>query len=545
MNITIKTLVGVVLSITLFFIFKAIITYTTLSSFTTLSIDAIFDHDDVITAYYSSGIKNVGFREKQRKHSDPFQADLRSENSILLNNHIARRLRIDIGREAGSVNLYEFRFVSRFGPDIVFSPQLIYELFTPNPAVESFELKDDHVAITITGSDPYLTLIPDLMIHNPYLQYLMPLLLTLLCVIFYPQLSLKDLHAIKDINSKQSSAGVNYDALDGVRGLAALMILGIHTGVFDQGGIFGVWLFFGLSGFLLASPFLNHPDRALSYRYMSSYLFRRCKRIVPMYFVMITCFSLLGGHFIVAFRHYLFLQADGHYWTIPQEMFFYLLLPAAMILNTLLARIKPVLSILFFLLLIIGSNKYLNQDLIRLYGNGASMQPFAGIFFSGILFAVIYRQVMDTPELAAFFNRVGPRTLMAWSGSVLIITIMVTASPPVNPRVSFDGSTHPEWFGFAGALFIFLTIMSRNSFLEKAMRFLPLRAMGIVGFSFYLLHPQVISCIRGVSMYFTNYYPTGISLFVLSGVTTYLVSLFTYSFIERPFIALAKKEKQP
>ena len=45
---------------------------------------------------------------------------------------------------------------------------------------------------------------------------------------------------------------------------AALMILAIHTGVLDKGSIFGVWLFFCLSGFLLASPFIRQPDRSLT-----------------------------------------------------------------------------------------------------------------------------------------------------------------------------------------------------------------------------------------------------------------------------------------
>ena len=322
------------------------------------------------------------------------------------------------------------------------------------------------------------------------------------------------------------------------------MILGIHTGVLDQGGLTGVWLFFTLSGFLLASPFLRQPERALSYSYMTTYLLRRCKRIIPMYYVMITCFILFSGHYIVAFRHYLFLQADGHYWTIPQEMFFYLLLPVVMVINSLLMRIKPLVSIVFFLILIICSNMYLKQDIIRLYGNGASLQPFAGIFFSGILFAILYQQIIDTPALKALFDKKHTRSWMAWCGLLLIVLILVGASPPVNPEVPMDGSTHPGWFGFICGLFIFLTMMAKNTFWEKMMTFAPLRAMGVVGFSFYLLHPIVISTLRGISTYFTNYYPTGITLFVVSGAVTYFFSVFTYSYIERPFIALSRKDAE-
>jgi peptidoglycan/LPS O-acetylase OafA/YrhL len=533
-----------IVSICLFFFLKTLISYVALSSFAVLSVDAEFDHENVVTAYYSSGINGLGFREKHRKRSEKYTKDKRQSQVIYLNNHVARTLRIDLGNKAGSVKVFGFKLSSRFGPDITFDQQQIYEQFAANSAIESYALETDHVLVKINSSDPFLTFQGDLILENNFLSFFLPLIFALLFFVFSRHISLLTIDAIRDINSKKSSTGVNYDSLDGIRGLAALMILAVHTGVLDRGGIFGVWLFFCLSGFLLASPFIRQPDKSLSYQYMSTYLLRRCKRIIPMYFTMITCFTLFSGHFDVAIRHYLFLQADGHYWTITQEMFFYLLLPAVMIINTLLFRIRPFLSILFFILLIIGSNMFLEADIIRLYGNGASLKPLAGIFFSGILFAVIYRQVQDSASLSRVFNMVLSRKIMAFTGLLLIVTILVLFSPALNRQLPFDASTHPGWFGFLAALFIFLTIMSEGSLLERVMNFLPLRAMGIVGFSFYLLHPQVISCVRGVSTYFTSYYPTGITLFLISGTATYLISVFTYSYIERPFIALAHNDRK-
>lgn len=537
-------LVRFIISICLFFFVKTLISYVVLSSFVVLSVDAQFDHDDVVTAYYSSGIKGLGFREKHKKHSEKFSKNERKSQAINLNNHVARKLRVDVGKEAGRVKIYAFRLSSRFGPDITFNHRQIYEQFVPNAAIASYSLEKDHLFIKVNSSDPFITFKGDLILENLFLSLFLPLIFATLFFIFSQHISLLNVDAIKDINSKKSSAGVNYNALDGIRGLAAMMILAVHTGVLDKGGIFGVWLFFCLSGFLLASPFIVRPDKSLSYQYMSTYLLRRCKRILPMYFTMITCFTLFSGHFDVAIRHYLFLQADGHYWTITQEMFFYLLLPAVMIINTLLVRVRPFLSILFFILLIIGSNMFLTADIIRLYGNGVSLKPLAGIFFSGILFAVIYRQVKDSDRFSRVFNMVLSRNIMAFTGLLLITAILVMFSPALNRSLPFDASTHPGWFGFIGALFIFLTIMTNGSLLDRAMNFLPLRAVGIVGFSFYLLHPQVISCVRGVSKYFTGYYPTGFILFLMSGAMTYLLSVFTYSYIERPFIALAQNNRK-
>ena len=61
-------------------------------------------------------------------------------------------------------------------------------------------------------------------------------------------------------------------------------------------------------------------------------------------------------------------------------------------------------------------------------------------------------------------------------------------------------------------------------------------------YSFYLLHPKLIDCVRATTLYFWDYYPTGITIFLLAGIATYLVTLFTYSYIERPFI---KKQVSP
>lgn len=102
----------------------------------------------------------------------------------------------------------------------------------------------------------------------------------------------------------------------------------------------------------------------------------------------------------------------------------------------------------------------------------------------------------------------------------------------------------PGWFGLAAGLFILLALLANNTLLGRMMRYLPLRAVGLVSFSFYLLHPMMISCVRGASIYFFDYYPAGLALFVLSGLVTYTLAAITYTYIERPFI-FQSSEKRP
>jgi peptidoglycan/LPS O-acetylase OafA/YrhL len=86
-------------------------------------------------------------------------------------------------------------------------------------------------------------------------------------------------------------------ALDGVRGIAILLVLVHHFTVFDPSTTFGAWLqftallgwcgvdlFFVLSGFLITGILI---DARGSPRYFSSFYMRRSLRIFPLYFLVV------------------------------------------------------------------------------------------------------------------------------------------------------------------------------------------------------------------------------------------------------------------
>ena len=528
------TVLRLLFSIAVFFVTAWLISYVAMSSFTKVTIKAQFDHLDIISIYYTSTINGNGFREEYRKISPRYSPHKKETFTIYLNENVARKIRIDTGTRSGSVKLYFIRLTSYFGPDIIFDHQDIYTKFIPNADIFDFSLQEDHVLIKAGDHDPFLTLKGSLMLENRLLQYGLPFILALLLFILLPQLNLHRLPAFADINNKTSSSGVNFGALDGIRGLAALLVLGQHTGVLSGSGIFGVWLFFCLSGFLLATPFVNSPERARSGAYMSSYMLRRIKRIVPMYFVMITITILFLGDIDGAIRHYLFLQADGHYWTIAQEMFFYLLLPLVMLINSVLFKNRPGRSIFFFGLSVFLADRYLTNDLIPLYGNNTTLRPMVSIFLTGVMAAYLYRWLCQT--LGPNLGRLALTRLASWSGLIILVAAIGLSANLITGLQQIDIWKQALWLGLAGSAVILLVLLAEGSFFAGLMKFSPLRAIGLVGYSFYLLHPMMISVVRATTKYFANYHPAGITLFILAGIATYLISLFTYSYIERPFI---------
>ena len=148
-------------------------------------------------------------------------------------------------------------------------------------------------------------------------------------------------------------------ALDGVRGLAVLLVTGLHAGLAIRprnggllpGGFIGVDIFFVLSGFLITSLLVS--ERAATGRVaMSRFYARRGLRLLPALLVLLAAHVLyalwtdislrLEAKSILAIVFYVsnWAQADGprvpggivHTWTLSIEEQFYLIWPFALLL---------------------------------------------------------------------------------------------------------------------------------------------------------------------------------------------------------------------
>jgi peptidoglycan/LPS O-acetylase OafA/YrhL len=106
-----------------------------------------------------------------------------------------------------------------------------------------------------------------------------------------------------------------FPGLDGLRALAASMVIFFHFGGSNWGwlsGWVGVYIFFVLSGFLITTLLLREQDRTGRIS-LSNFYIRRVFRILPPYLV------ILGG--IVAF---VLLRAEFHARDFPTALKFYL-----------------------------------------------------------------------------------------------------------------------------------------------------------------------------------------------------------------------------
>lgn len=529
----IKSLLPVFCTILFFLVIKLTISYTVCSSFFRVFVEAQFEQQETVQVYYAA---RPIFSEEKSKKTQVYSAGVRETHRVEINNHVARNLRIDLGDNPGTVRLYDLRLASFFFPEMHFSARDIAKHFAPGPGV-TLQLQADYVEVRSSSADPYVQFQGGLQHRGVFLSWALPLLFSLCFYLFVSSFTVAHFPALADVvQQKQSSAGLHFAALDGLRGFAALAVLAEHVGIMANGiGALGVHLFFALSGFLLAIPFVRQPERALSLTYMRAYMLRRLKRIIPMYYSIITVLFLFRHKNPEVIRHYLFLQGDGYLWTVPQEMFFYLVLPIVVCVLYVLLQIRKWVAMLALLICIVVTTHLAHRGLITLYGNGDHWRILVGIFLSGMFFSYLYQFFQEQPFWQEKSGGICRRVL-ALAGILALTFLVVVASRKFVWLHPLDIYQNFGYSGFLAAFIVFAAISAQQSILARCMAWTPLRAVGIVGFSFYLLHPTFIVFCDEIARYYFNIALSPIPRFIVSGLATYSLAAFTYSYIERPFM---------
>lgn len=322
-------------------------------------------------------------------------------------------------------------------------------------------------------------------------------------------------------------------SLDGLRGVAVLIVFLSHTSGrdikiapwLDFAGIghVGVYLFFVLSGLLLLTRNL------LDGQPVSTFLIRRFFRIAPLYYLVLIAtftYQVSSGHvdrsalyiekgFGGLLLSLAFLRGDGVFWTIAAEFAFYALLPLVVIG---IARfgwgwVACVALVSFAWLLAI---RILHWPLppLRVVAINHPTQYF-DVFLAGVAAAYVKRDDLPHRLIACIF--------------VATITLTIAL---VSRNVGFHQPLYSaRWLSLPYAAVFAFTVVSLatgRSPLNPIMDTLPLRFVGIVGFSWYLLHLAVFVLIKDTGV--TN----GPLLFLLATIAVAIASAGTFYFVEKP-----------
>jgi peptidoglycan/LPS O-acetylase OafA/YrhL len=344
---------------------------------------------------------------------------------------------------------------------------------------------------------------------------------------------------------KSPSSGEVLVELDGLRGLAVLIVLASHTqafGMWGQGAM-GVWMFFVLSAFLLTRILVQKLPASLMGPALGKYVIRRIARILPCYYlVLILVKAATGRDMAWLADHAIFRRADAHFWSIPQEELFYVLLPVLLGLLVLLQRALSRIPLWVFAAGLLVALE-LSHPLLMINGNGGK-QPFClNVFGVGFFLAVIWptRKFEDLRSSAAFrcianvlTCLVAPAILLTAPGHLKMYRTRFGLSS-VFPSLEFLGWQYPTLSAGLCALLLGL-VLTPGTWASRISSWTPLRLVGVLSFGLYLVHPFVMEALA------THGAPSaGALLFLLTLIGSLAIGLLLERVVERPCMEVGRR----
>ncbi len=386
---------------------------------------------------------------------------------------------------------------------------------------------------------------------------------------------------MKPVDDSGRSRAGHLPALDGIRGIAILLVLLAH-GVDFLGpvprhidgkiwpnlinitflpGWGGVDLFFALSGFLITGILLRARG---SRTYFSSFYARRVLRIFPIYYLFLIASlvcaplsfhlaALLPDNHLERVSYFLYLQnwpifwkswagmtgLWGAYWSLAVEEQFYLVWPS------LIAFVKPrtmfVLCLLGFLCGL-PERVFMVHHVGLLYG--LMQWPFSrldGLFLGAAI--ALYREA---------FGRAVPLRIAAIAfaiGGCLHLWLVVFHYREVETAGLHLWSVGPTAFALMSAGLI-AAVEFRPPFLIRILSLRPLVLAGRYSYGMYVYHLIFYFTLQGVWFHWIAprigyHLVTSLAFIALTVVLVTAVAAFSFRFIETPFLRLKRYFPSP
>lgn len=368
------------------------------------------------------------------------------------------------------------------------------------------------------------------------------------------------------------TSGTHLPALDGLRGVAILLVLAMHftmlrpLGTADavvyslaRTGWMGVDLFFVLSGFLITGILFDSRDRANPLR---TFYARRFLRIFPLYYGFLIAVFGLGpllaprsewlarvgpdqlwhwvylSNVLAALKGWTEVPHLGHFWSLAIEEQFYLLWPLAVLA---LPRGRLIGLSLGLLAVSLGARAALLAE---------SASPIA-------VYALTFTRWdgLAVGALIALLGR-GPGglgELLRWSTPVLAIgPAALTAMVWAEPYRSHYGTVmqlvgYPLVALVCGALLVRVLAAPADSRLHRALCGGALGFFGRYSYGIYLLHVPLQGALlssgfspRSVPPLWGSALPGQVAYWAVAAALTVASALLAWHLWERPFLSLKR-----
>ena len=332
--------------------------------------------------------------------------------------------------------------------------------------------------------------------------------------------------------------------LDGVRGIAVLLVVAEHGG--QAGGLSlpaglgetGVGLFFGLSGYLITGLLLDEAATSGRVDFKAFYI-RRAARLLPALLLMLggSCvlFVRLGSPEVLLEAVYVlsylanyatvlegdYLVAFGQTWSLAIEEHFYLIWPAVVVL--LLTR-RGIPSLLRWTLL--GCAAALLWRWVLIFG----IQAPELLIYHGSLERV---DALLYGCAAALAVRTGwrPRRWMVWGAVGALATVVV-----VTDSGAIGMSLVQAVIGISSAALV-VGLDYVPGLLRRALSLAPIVGTGLVSYGIYLWHWPLLIAVPSLG----DAQRSALASAMLGLILTAVVATLSYITLERPVRAWVRR----
>ena len=326
---------------------------------------------------------------------------------------------------------------------------------------------------------------------------------------------------------------VHQPQLDGLRAMAVVMVFLHHAYAIPLLWA-GVDLFFILSGYLITNLLLRDSSRFRLPTLLSRFYIRRARRILPAYLVALCVISKFTTfNWTQLWPYYLFFLQNVPYafhyigfgplvplWSLAVEQHFYLIWPLPVFF---LSR-RALVICLVAVLVGVPALRFLCTPMFTFPEAIYSLTPFRiDAMAAGALIALLS-------------SRLDHRKGQRWSAMAILLGAVMYGFLSTNPHFrrsanapAFNAIAYSLNILILGGVLVQTLLASPQAPMTRLLASKPLRALGRVSYSFYLLHLFVLLRVG-------SYVPS--SLVPITGflVTTILATL-SWHFVERPILS--------
>lgn len=368
-------------------------------------------------------------------------------------------------------------------------------------------------------------------------------------------------------------------AIDGLRGVAVGLVLLFHSGVFGAGWV-GVWIFFVISGFVIASARIGETASPLRFgERFADFLSRRAFRIFPLYaliivlgavvtavtgelgdqyFLQLASLSTFTFNLLRMWSEYTHSFWSGHLWSLSTEQQFYLLFPVVFFLTP--RRWLPAV-----LIGVVLASPLIRAIVSEIYSQvipsqpGTDVQAFRGqavyqfplghfdAFACGVLLA-LWRAPIT--QMRGAFTALCLATAVLWAAFFWFMGRSgVFESPLLALHVNAYGGGAEIWrysLLSLSACVAICGVLKGVSVIERPLAFKPLEYVGRISYGVYVFHFPVQWALTTFVFTSINYdhLPEAGALFAGMAILSIALASLSFHVFETPMLRVGQEMRR-